>query len=194
MHKKTFFGTVALGIAGLALAAPMANATTAKGSLGFDHNPAKAGDKISVIGTCDDPKFTTAKVDSTVLEPFEVSLKDDGKGGKALTGATTVKKDAKPGTYPVTYQCGTVRVASKLTIVTDEKTKPTATATKPAPVKPREAQVAVKPKGSANTGDGSEAAAQQDSGSDAGMYVLGGAGLLAAGGAGAYFLRRRSHA
>ncbi|MFC0109982.1 hypothetical protein [Kibdelosporangium aridum] len=207
MRKKTFFGSVALGIAGLVLAAPLANASGTKGSLGFDKNPVKPGDFVGMIGDCNAPGFTTEKVQSPVLEPFEVYLKDDGVGGMTLNGYGEVKKNAKPGTYPVSYQCGTVRVTANLTVIAGDKA-PTATekpkpkpatpktgTPKPAPVK--EAQVEVKPKGAADTGEGGDVvvnAAPDAQESNVGAYALGGAGLLAAGGAGAFFLRRRSRA
>ncbi|ONI85889.1 hypothetical protein ALI144C_12325 [Actinosynnema sp. ALI-1.44] len=206
MRKNTFFGSIALGIAGLALAAPMANAATAKGSLAFDADPLMPGDRVTLIARCDAPGFTGAKVDSTALAPSELTPGDQfGKGFYALA---QIKKDIKFGTYPVSFTCGSTRVTANLTI-SDKGRKPATelekTTTKPAPAKPapvkkhEPAQVAVKPKGAADTGEGdvapvNTAAPVQESGSNTGLYVLGGAGLLAAGGAGAFVLRRRSRA
>jgi hypothetical protein len=199
MRTTKFLSIAALGVAGVFLAAPGANATEAHGTIGFDVNPARPGQAVTILGGCDAPGFTTAKVDSQgALEPVEVYLKDDGSGKKELWGTTAVATDAKPGTYSVSYRCGDVTVRAKFTVAGADK-KP-ATTTKPAPAKPAP-QVAVAPKGAANTGGDGVAvvadvsadqanAAPKSDGPGAGVYAIGGAGLLAAGGAGAFAFRR----
>nr|WP_052479109.1 hypothetical protein [Kibdelosporangium sp. MJ126-NF4]CEL22180.1 hypothetical protein [Kibdelosporangium sp. MJ126-NF4]CTQ92961.1 hypothetical protein [Kibdelosporangium sp. MJ126-NF4] len=203
MRIKTFLGSVALGIAGLALAAPMANASTAKGSLAFDADPVMPGDRVTLIAKCDAPGFSTAKVDSQVFGATEINPGE--LFGKGFYGIGKVKKDVKFGTYPVSFNCGSTRVTANLTI-SDKGRKPVGdlepSTTKPAPVKPAPTkakdagQVKEKPKGAADTGEGdvNTAAPVQEQGSNTGLFVLGGAGLLAAGGAGAFMLRRRSRA
>lgn len=140
MRKNIVFGVTALGIAGVFLAGPVADAAGIKGSLGVVGDTVRAGDIVQFIGACNAPGFTTAKVQSTVLAPAEVYLKDDGVGGMGIAGFSKVKKGVKPGTYSVGYKCGSVLVTTKLTVLADGK---------------KTSQVAVKPKGAPATGDGS---------------------------------------
>ncbi|RSM74584.1 hypothetical protein DMH04_39705 [Kibdelosporangium aridum] len=200
MRKKTFFGSVALGIAGLALAAPMASASTAKGAIYFDKGVVNQGDTVQVTATCDAPGVRYVQVKSDILEPATLNRASAG----TFSGTAKVKANAVPGGYPAGFYCVDSWINTVL-IVRDVQDKPSATpkpkpttskpaTPKPAPAKTKEAQVEVKPKGAADTGEGDVVAAPVQQDSDTGLYVLGGAGLLAAGGAGAFFLRRRSRA
>lgn len=198
MRKNTFFAGAALGVTAIFLAAPAANAADT-GSLGFIPGEVKAGEFVTVIGGCDAPGFKSAKLSSTVLEPTEIYLKRNSEDGKmSIYDFADVKKDAKPGVYPVTFKCGTTLVKSNLTIVGDDRkppvkpATPTTKAAKPAEPRPV-AQVAVKPKGAADTGAGdvvNTAAAQPGSGPGAGAFALGGGALLVTAGAGAFAFRR----
>ncbi|ALG13667.1 hypothetical protein [Kibdelosporangium phytohabitans] len=186
MRKNTFFGSVALGIAGLALAAPLANAT-GDGVIRVEPGAADRGQQVTVSANCNWPGGASAKLDSKVLEPATLNHKGDG----ILTGVAKVKADAQPGSWPVSFKCGDVTVRGSFVVKAVQASKH-----KPAPAAAKDSgQVAVKPKGAADTGEGDVAAAPaQESGSNTGLYVLGGAGVLAAGGAGVFMLRRRSRA
>jgi hypothetical protein len=198
MRTNMFFGAAALGVAGVLLAAPAANATETRGSIGFDNNPARPGETVTIIGGCNAPGFTTAKVDSQgALDPVEVYLKHVGTPEVTLWGVTKVAKKAKPGDYTVSYMCGKVKVRTKFTVQGEIKPatpKPVADTPKPATSKPRPVgQVSVKPKGAADTGAGdiqNVASVQDTSGPATGALVLGGAAVVAIAGAGAFAFRR----
>ncbi|WP_143047032.1 hypothetical protein [Amycolatopsis xylanica] len=84
--------------------------------------------------------------------------------------AVTIKKDAKPGTYPVSFFCDGAPV------------KGTITKAQPKP------QVETKPQGAPQTGGGAESES-----SPVAAIALGGAGVAAAGGLGFFALRRRKN-
>ncbi|ONI85888.1 hypothetical protein ALI144C_12320 [Actinosynnema sp. ALI-1.44] len=191
MRKNTLAGAVAFGIAGLFIVGGVANAdqgpgTDVVGKVSVDKKSYKAGDVVDVSGEC----HKAGSRDYTVTSPaFASAVKVVDPQTDFFAGKTKVGKDVKPGSYAVSFQCGGQAISTKVTVVATEKkqVKPVET------TKKESGQVAVKPKGSANTGGGDVVAAPaQESGSNTGLYVLGGAGLLAAGGAGAFMLRRRS--
>lgn len=87
-------------------------------------NVAKPGDAVTIMGGCNDPAFTTAPVMSSVLDAPDLWGKDDGSGGWTLFSHATVKKDAKPGNWPVSYMCGTVKVTGHLRVEAADAPKP----------------------------------------------------------------------
>jgi hypothetical protein len=98
-----------------------------------------------VFGICNEPGFTSRKLESAVLDPTEVTANLDGEA-PSLSGNAQVKKDAKPGRYTVSFRCEGVAVSHTIVIVSDKKQP----ASKPTP----SGQVKVKPTGAANTGAG----------------------------------------
>ncbi|SMC86229.1 hypothetical protein [Kibdelosporangium aridum] len=194
MRKNILFGALGLGIAGLFMAGPIANAGQPN-TLTLDKSSYVAGEEVTFGGKCHMSPWVKDYVKSPVLAEGHIGI-DGTREAPLLTGKGKIKKDAKPGTYTVSYDCGPENVRAKLTIVSSAKPKPTTSKSTPTKAKD-DGQVAVKPKGAADTGEGGVAQAapvQNESGLGAGVYALGGGGLLAAGGAGAFFLRRRSRA
>ncbi|WP_326568314.1 hypothetical protein VSH64_42200 [Amycolatopsis rhabdoformis] len=94
-----------------------------------------------------------------------------------------VNKDAKPGTYTVTFLCGKLKVSQGFKVL---PAKDAATPTKPQPTQPK--QVSKVPVGAPQTG-GTDGPVDDSAGTFA---VAGGAmGVLALGGAGMVLARRR---
>lgn len=122
MNARLVFACAAAGIAMTAFGATTASAEeeTFTGSLGFFDDAAKPGGQIEFFGSCDDPDFVSAKLASDVLAADEVFGTDDGNGAWKLNGLATVLDDAKPGSYPVSFQCGTTTVTAQVTIVEPE--------------------------------------------------------------------------
>ncbi|MFC0109983.1 hypothetical protein [Kibdelosporangium aridum] len=195
MRKNTIFGATALGITALFLTGGIANAGQ-NPKISLSKSKVVAGEEIKVSGSCHMDIWLKTPLHSDALEAGGV-VSRASQDVPDVSGVAKVKKNVKPGTYTVSFKCGDLAAAAKLTVVSAETKTPKPTTSTPKPAPAKEAQVAVKPKGAADTGEGGvvEAApVQNESGLGAGVYVLGGAGLLAAGGAGAFFLRRRSRA
>jgi hypothetical protein len=144
----------ALGVAGVLLSAQMANADEVKGSIGLVPDSGKPGDTITLVGKCTAPGFTSQPLLSGgAFNPGDVTLVDQSPGqARAIDvhGFPEVAKNAKPGKYTVSYMCGPYKQHMMFTVLPNDVKKP-------APTK-KPAQVTVKPKGAANTGDGSTAA------------------------------------
>ncbi len=198
MRKNTFLGAAALGIAGIFLAGGVATA----GNVGFlavtDANAntsIRAGDTIHMEGECYDVKTLKVRIQSDVFAPVDVALPDHYDGRQTFMVNVKSYKDAKPGNHKASFKCGAATVQRQFAIVSagEGTLKPPvkATATKPATPAAKPAQVAEKPKGAAETGEGDVVAQAADSGAPgAGVYALGGAALLATGGAGVFGFRR----
>jgi hypothetical protein len=195
MRKNTLFGAVALGIAGLFVAGPIANAAQPgpgnDGRIAVDKGSYVAGETVKLSGVCRMEGVGKWKVESAA---FESATEVKVVNSDSFAGSGKISKNAKPGAYTVSFHCVDQSFSAKLTV---------AAAKKPAaPQAENDGQVAQKPKGAADTGGEGDvatagdtvntAAPAQESGSNAGLFALGGAGLLAAGGAGAFALRRRA--
>lgn len=121
MNARFGFACAAAGIAMTTFGATTASADEGNtGSLGFFDNPARPGQEIGFFGSCDAPDFVSATLASDVLVADEVYGTDDGDGGWKLNGQATVVADAQPGSYDVSFQCGTTTVTAPLTIEADE--------------------------------------------------------------------------
>ena len=94
---------------------------TFTGSIGFIPNEARAGDNVDIIGTCDDPAFTTTPVISDVLNAEDLRGREDGSGGKSLISHATVKAGVQPGRHKVSFKCGTETVTGYLSVVADPR-------------------------------------------------------------------------
>ncbi|GAB3909898.1 hypothetical protein ACFQ1S_37595 [Kibdelosporangium lantanae] len=154
MRKFASAVVATLGVAGVLLSAQMANADDVKGSIGLVPDSGKPGDSIQLIGKCSAPDFKAQPlVSGGAFTPSNVTLVDHSPGQAATTdvwGFPVVAKNAKPGKYTVSYMCGPYRQHMTFTVLPADVKKPTTT--------PKPAQVKVKPKGAANTGDGSAVA------------------------------------
>ncbi|MEV4319345.1 hypothetical protein [Actinocrispum sp. NPDC049592] len=198
MRKNTFPGAAALGIAGIFLAGGVANA----GSTGVlsvtDANAntsIRAGDTIHLQGECYDVKIGKLRIESDVFAPVDFTAPEPQDGHRIFMVNVKSGKDAKPGTHKATLKCGTATVQRQFSIVSagEGTVQPPAKATVTKPTTPavKPAQVAEKPKGAAETGGGDVVAQAAGSGAPgAGVYALGGAALLATGGAGVVAFRR----
>ncbi|ALG13668.1 hypothetical protein [Kibdelosporangium phytohabitans] len=191
MRKNTLAGAVAFGIAGLFIVGGVANAEQGPGNDGriaVGKASYKAGETVEMSGVCRMEGVAKWTVTSKAfVAPGEVRIA--GQAHDGFTGTAKVGKDVKPGTYTVSFTCVDRAISANLKVVGAEQKQ-----AKPAETtKKADGQVAVKPKGAADTGEGDVVAAPaREQGSNTGLYALGGAGLLAAGGAGAFMLRRRS--
>ncbi len=119
MKARFVLACAAGGIAASAFVGPVANADQFSGSIGFSSDVVEPGYEIGITGRCSDPNFTTAPIDSAILEPVRISGRDDGNGGKVLSAHTKVKRDAVPGGWPVSFTCGIELVTGYL-IIADE--------------------------------------------------------------------------
>jgi hypothetical protein len=118
MKARLILVCAATGIAASAFGAAPAGAEGAtKGSIVLSENTAAPGDHVQVQGTCSDRKVTTGKVISTVLDAPDLQGRDDSMGGLKLVSTGTVKADAKPGVWPVSFMCDNVKVTGQLTVV-----------------------------------------------------------------------------
>lgn len=111
---------VGMGIAAMALTVltPHANAAEAEGHLGFGGQSAVGtpGGTVPIEGWCTADPFVDAKVSSPVLHMLEAKATGDGTGKRIFAGRAQVRKDAKPGVYPVFFGCGGKKVETRLTI------------------------------------------------------------------------------
>ena len=121
MKARFILACSAAGIAVSAFFGPTAAADDFSASIGFVQDLVEPGYGVDITGTCDDPKFTTSPVISQVLEPVEITGHDDGHGGRVLSARTTVKPDATPGVWPVSFTCGTKSVTGSLRVVAEEE-------------------------------------------------------------------------
>jgi hypothetical protein len=162
MLKKTLIGLMAASAATLAVAAP---ASAAEVSWGLTQQVEPGGqvdaETHAAIGGCSPASPVTSKGFAAPLQWTE-----GGNYGRAGGHTTAIKT---PGKYTATFKCSDGRVATgSFTILgtpppsTTAKPKPPTTKPKPpassssskAP-KPTKPQVAVKPAGAPQTGDGS---------------------------------------
>lgn len=155
MRKFASAVVATLGVAGVLLSAQLANADSVKGSIELAPVGGLPGESVVFTGVCTDPGFKSAPLSSGgAFNPVNVTRVE-----KAANGDTTlveaypvVAKNAKPGKYTVSFMCGSAKVRANYFVLSVAR-KPAPTTTK----KPAAPQVTVKPKGSANTGDGSTA-------------------------------------
>ncbi|MFE0027882.1 hypothetical protein [Amycolatopsis sp. NPDC059021] len=139
-----------------------------KAFLKLQPNAAHAGAKITVLVGCE-AKYIE-NLTSPVLEFGALSPsgpQDDPAKAPVSRGQATVKKDAKPGKYPASFQCGTGKVSVSFTVLGAK-------------------QVTQVPSGAPQTGGGGAPAP------DNGPFVAAGAlGVLAVGAAGCVLYRSR---
>jgi hypothetical protein len=118
MKARSIAICAAAGVAVSAFAGVPAQADQYSGTIGFGSETIEPGYPVDIIGTCADPAFTTSPVVSAALEPVAISRVEDGSGGNGLRAHTTVKSDAGPGRYDVSFTCGGTAVRGYLTVVT----------------------------------------------------------------------------
>jgi hypothetical protein len=119
MNARLVFACAVSGLAMTFVGAATATADEAnKGSISFgEFTNAGRGEAVEIMGTCDDPNFTTAPVVSDILDMPDLSGTDDGVGGYLLKSFGKVKDDAEYGTWPVHFMCGTTKVETTFTVV-----------------------------------------------------------------------------
>jgi hypothetical protein len=164
MRRFVAVAVATLGLGGVLLSSQVASADQVKGSIGLKPDSGRPGDSITLFGECTAPGFSSTPLRSEgAFEPMNVTLVDHSPGN---TGPATdvwafpvVAKDAKPGKYTVSYKCGPYNEHMTFTVLpaATEKPAPTTTTTTTRKPAPKPAQVTVKPKGAADTGDGSTA-------------------------------------
>nr|WP_042195719.1 hypothetical protein [Kibdelosporangium sp. MJ126-NF4]CEL22181.1 hypothetical protein [Kibdelosporangium sp. MJ126-NF4]CTQ92962.1 hypothetical protein [Kibdelosporangium sp. MJ126-NF4] len=187
MRKNILLGAVGVGIAGLFIAGPVALAEQSQGNdakIAVDKAAYLPGEAVKLNGVCRMEGVGKWTVTSKAFESA-AEIRVVGRNTDDFAGTAKIGKHVRPGTYSISFACAGDKINTRLTIKGKPVTlQPTAT----------KEQVAVKPKGAANTGEGDvdTAAPVQEQGSNTGLFVLGGSGLLAAGGVGAFMLRRRS--
>lgn len=188
-------GLLAAGAVAL-LAAPAAQAGEFPPGLDSVRVPGTAqatpGQHFYFFGTCQ--TSTSDKVGpltSPALASVETGalpgLKTENFSLPDLGWVRMVKTSIKPGTYPISFTCNGKKVSGKIVVATKTATK---VPVKPVPVPAANAvqpQVAIKPKGAPQTGDGS----YTEPSSDAGVFALTGGVAVLAGGAGIFAVRRR---
>ena len=215
MNVRSVLACAAAGIALLAFGATNAAADSlSTESLEATPGTVRAGDTVTLSGTCDYPGFTVpAPTESGALVPTQLTGTKDAAGVWHVTGTTTVRAHVTPGNWSVLFECapGDVAVAP-LTVVAGKQAAPQATpqitpqitphATSQAtekvavratqqPVRqvakePAKEQVAVGSKRAA------EVAAPAESTVNAYLLGVGAAALLAAGGLGVWAYRKRA--
>lgn len=131
MNARFVFACAAAGIAMTAFGATTASAdeATFTGNLGFFADAARPGDEIEFFGGCDDQNFVSATLVSDVLVAGEAFGTDDSDGGWKFTGVATILDDAKPGSHPVSFQCGTTTVTADVVVEEPDQTIPRAEVT-----------------------------------------------------------------
>jgi hypothetical protein len=104
------------------------------GGLHFSPNWGKPGDRIDVFGECSDPKFTVSPVVSEVLNAGDISGYDsDGTGHPNLNlhSFATVKPNAKPGEYRVSFKCGGKPISQTFRVVAPQTLPPASVSVSP---------------------------------------------------------------
>ncbi|MFI5589069.1 hypothetical protein ACIA5G_28710 [Amycolatopsis sp. NPDC051758] len=161
MLKKTLIGLMAASAATLTLGAPASAAGEVAWGLTSQVEPGgqvSAETRAAVGSGCSPASPVTSKGFAAPLQWTE-----GGNWGRAGGHTTAIRT---PGKYTATFKCSDGRVATgTFTILgtpppsTSAKPKPTTTKPKPPatskPAKPTKPQVAVKPAGAPQTGDGS---------------------------------------
>lgn len=119
MNARLVFACAVSGLAMTFVGTTTATADEAnKGSISFgEFNNAGRGESVEIMGTCDDPNFTTAPVVSDILDMPDLYGAEDGAGGYVLKSFGKVKDDAKYGVAPVYFMCGTTKVETTFTVV-----------------------------------------------------------------------------
>ncbi|ONI90589.1 hypothetical protein ALI144C_02600 [Actinosynnema sp. ALI-1.44] len=148
MLRPVLFGAISVGVVGLFMAGPVAHADSGDAKLYFSKH-AVPGGAVELSGICHADK---AMAYSNELEPHAITLVRRNNMGDISANAK-VGKNVKPGIYQVRFDCGDTKQHVQIEIepVQQQPSKPTTG--KPAPAKPEAGQVAVKPKGAANTGE-----------------------------------------
>jgi hypothetical protein len=105
---------------------------------GADHRTSarwahRTGQKVLVTAGCQDPGFISSKVISPVLATPDLRRNNGDSVTSLLTADGRVHKNARPGTYPISFTCAGRQVTGTFTVE-------------------RAAQVPVKPKGAPETG------------------------------------------
>jgi hypothetical protein len=123
MKARLILVCAAAGIAALTFSGSVAGADQFSGSIGFNPDVVEPGYEIDINATCSDPSLTTAPVISQIVEPVILKASEgipDHDGSRVLSGRTRVKADATPGTWPVSFKCGTETVTGYLRVVAEE--------------------------------------------------------------------------
>ncbi|WP_410641951.1 hypothetical protein [Amycolatopsis sp. lyj-346] len=162
MLKKTLIGLMAASAATLALSAPAGAADEAGWSLTSEVEPGGRIDAFIMKGTGGGACTPRGPVTSTgFTAPLQWT--EGGNWGKQSGHTTAI---GRPGKYTASYPCLNGRSPTRTFTILgtpppDTTTKPKPPATKPKPPtsskapKPAKPQVAVKPAGAPQTGDGS---------------------------------------
>lgn len=195
MNVRPVFACAAAGIALLTFGATNAAADDLSvETLEISPGEVRVGDTVTLSGTCDYADLTVpAPTESGALVPTTLTGEKDTAGVWHITGTTTVKENVKPGNWSVLFECapGDVAVA-QFTVVADTPApqpapQPTSRPTPQPTEEPATEQVAVKPKGAADTG-----ALEEESTDNTALLGVGAAALLAVGGAGVWAYRKRA--
>ncbi|MBE8523609.1 hypothetical protein ILP97_40020 [Amycolatopsis sp. H6(2020)] len=156
MFEKTLIGLMAASAATLALSVPASAADDPGWSLTSEVEPGGRIDAFLMNGTgsgaCTPRGPVTSKGFAAPLEWTE-----GGNWGKHSGHTTAIRR---PGKYTASYPCSEGRSATRTFTILgtpppDTTTKPKPPTSKPKPAKPAKPQVAVKPAGAPQTGDGS---------------------------------------
>ena len=149
MFKKTLIGLMAASAATLALSVPASAADEGGWSLTSKVEPGGRIDADVYTGLGHSACTPTGPVTSA---GFTAPIKMVGMGNWGHMGGSTTAIN-RPGKYTASYPCSEGR--SPTLTFTILGTPPPDTTTKPKPAKPAKPQVAVKPAGAPQTGDGS---------------------------------------
>jgi hypothetical protein len=137
LKTKLILACAAAGVAVSAFGSTPAIADEAPmGTISFLPGAAGPGETVQIGGRCNDPKFTTARVTSPILDAPDIYGRDTGAGYPELISVAKVKNNTKPGKYKVSYKCGPDLVSGDLwvtgnpgVVVTPAKAKPGETVT-----------------------------------------------------------------
>lgn len=144
-------------------------------AIGVDDDEIKAGQEVRVAASCQTSEFVSSKIVSPVLTAPDIARGNGTDVTAPMFSMGRIAADAKPGTYPISFTCVDREVSGEFTVSGDSQKKT-----------PEKAQVPVKPKGAADTGD------LEESGGNPVLIGAGAAVLLVAGGVGVVAYRRRA--
>jgi hypothetical protein len=89
------------------------------GTISFASDSVEPGGSVDITATCGDTEVSTFRVNSPILAPAELRRSGDGT---TLSARATVKPDATPEIWPVSFTCGAQQVQGYLR-VTEEKVR-----------------------------------------------------------------------
>jgi hypothetical protein len=118
MKARLVLACAAAGVAMSAFGTAQAGADNGfSGTIGFSPDVVSPGGVVDLLATCDDRALESAPVLSSILDAPDLRRYDHETGERPLTSHAKVKKDAKPGSWPVSFTCGTTTVTGHLRVV-----------------------------------------------------------------------------